>query len=104
MNRFFQLNDLSDERHCVVIAEDLDLARRTVRDAAMEFDGAYALRLGEAESKGVATWTELPDEDAARASIRTSFDVHGRRQRPLVQPGLDVGGLLPTGLLFPMIG
>lgn len=102
VQRFFQLTDLSDERHCVVIAEDLDHARQVVRDLAMEFDGRYAMRIDEAESKGIATWTELPDEDAARLSARTSFDIHGRRQRPLVQQGLE--GLSPTGTWFPMIG
>lgn len=102
LRRFFRLDDLSDERHCVVIAEDLDRARQVVRDVAMEFDGAYRLRVDEAESKGVATWVELPDEDAARLSARTSIDVHGRRQRPLVQEGLE--GLSPTGIVFPMIG
>lgn len=101
VQRFFRLDDLSDERHCVVIAEDLDHARQVVRDVAMEFDGAHAMRLDEAEASGIATWTELPDEDAARLSTRTSIDVHGRRQRPLVQQGLE--GLSPTGTWFPMI-
>lgn len=101
VQRFFRLDDLSDERHCVVIAEDLDHARQVVRAVAMEFDGAYALRIDEAELKGIATWVELPDEDTARLLVRTSIDVHGRRQRPLVQQGLD--GLSPAGTWFPMI-
>lgn len=98
--RFFQLNDLNDERHCLVIAEDLDHARQVVRDVAMTFDGAADLRLDEAEARNIAVWTEL-DEDAARLSVRTSIDVHGRRQCPLVQEGLE--GLSPTGTWFPMI-
>ncbi len=101
MQRFFQLNDLSDDRHCLVIASDLDRARQVVRDVSMTFDGASDLRLDEAEVRGIATWKEL-DEDDARLSVRTSFDVHGRRQRPLVQEGLE--GLSPTGTWFPMIG
>lgn len=99
--RFFQLNDLSDERHCLVIASDLDRARQVIRDVAMTFDGEAYLRLDEAEARGIATWTEL-NEDAARLSARTSFDIHGRHQRPLVQEGLE--GLSPTGTWFPMIG
>jgi hypothetical protein len=99
---FFQLNDLSDERHCLVVASDLDRARQVVRDVAMTFDGEANLRLDEAEARGIALWTELPDEDAARLSARTSIDVHGGRQRPLVQEGLE--GLSPTGTWFPMIG
>lgn len=102
MQRFFQLNDLSDERHCLVIALGLDQARQVVRDVAMTFDGESDLRLDEAEARGIAVWTELSDEDAARLSARTSFDIHGRRQRPLVQEGLE--GLSPTGIWFPMIG
>ncbi len=100
VQRFFQLNDLSDEQHCLVIAEDLDHARQVVRDVAMVFDGAYAYRLDEAEARGIALWMEL-DEDAAQLSARTSVDVHGLRQRPLVQEGLE--GLPPTGAWFPMI-
>ena len=102
VQRFFRLDDLSDERHCVVIAEDLDHARQVVRDVAMAFNGAYATRLDEAESSGIATWVELPDEDTARLAVCTSIDVHGRRQCPLVQEGLE--GLSPTGTWFPMIG
>lgn len=100
--RFFQLNDLSDERHCLVIALDLDLARQVVRDVAMTFDGEADLRLDEAEARGIVRWIELEDEDAARLSARTSIDVYGARQRPLVQEGLE--GLSPTGIAFPMIG
>lgn len=99
--RFFQLNDLSDERHCLVIAEDLDRARQVIRDVAMTFDGEAGLRLDEAEALGVALWTELDGEDVARLSLRTSFDIHGRRQCPLVQEGLE--GLSPAGTWFPMI-
>ncbi len=101
MQRFFRLDDLSDERHCVVIAEDLDHARQVVRDIAMEFDGAHALRLDAAEARGIATWVELLDEDVARLEVQTSINVHGRRQCPLVQEGLE--GLSPTGTWFPMI-
>lgn len=100
--RFFQLNDLSDERHCLIIASDFDQARQVVRDVAMTFDGEANLRLDEAEAQGIVLWTELEDEDAARLSARTSIDVHGSRQRPLVQDGLE--GLSPTGITFPMIG
>lgn len=85
--RFFQLNDRSDERHCLVVASDLDRARQLVRDVAMTFDGETNLRLDDAEAHGIALWVEL-DEAAARLSIRTSFDVHGRRQRPFVQADL----------------
>ncbi len=102
VQRFFQLNDRSDERHCLVIAEGLDQARQVVRDVAMTFDGEVNLRLDEAEALGVVLWMELHGEDAAQLSARTSFDVHGRRQRPLVQEGLE--GLSPTGIMFPMIG
>jgi len=83
--RFFQLNDLSDERHCLVVAEDLDHARQVVRDVAMEFDGEYAYRLDEAETRGIAVWTELVDVDAARLSVRTSLNARGHIARPLVQ-------------------
>lgn len=85
MVRYFRLDDLSDVRHLVVVAEDLDHARRLVLDTPIEFDGAYRMRLDEAEAKGIATWTELPDKDSAKLAIRTSIDVHGRLQRPLVQ-------------------
>lgn len=68
----------------------------------MTFDGEANLRLDEAEAAGIARWSELDGEDAARLVARTSFDVQGRRQRPLVEDGLD--GLSPTGTWFPMIG
>ena len=85
MGRFFQLNDLSDERHCLVVAEDLDHARQVVRDAAMEFNGEYHYRLDEAEARGIVVWKELVGEDAARNSVRTSLSAHGQIAWPLVQ-------------------